>query len=205
MGLTRSQHMARIAGSDTGPERKLRSHLWAKGLRYRLHRPTSVGRPDLVFPGSQVAVFVDGCFWHGCPIHYTPPRTSRRFWASKLMQNVERDRRQTLALEREGWIVIRVWEHEVAEELRSVGNSIEAAVRVGQVPRRTHWCVWKVDDLFDRRDYQRRYLTDLRNPERWAVDEGPRFSRTGPRDVDRVQRRWEGADLEALRNQTRSS
>ena len=200
MALTRSEHMARIRSTNTGPEMRLRSHLWARGLRYRLHRATPVGRPDLVFPGSRVVVYVDGCFWHGCPFHYLAPRTRRPFWASKLVKNVERDRHQTLGLEERGWTVIRVWEHEVAEELPAVGNTIEGAVRAGQASRTPDWRVYRVDDYPGRKGHERRYLADLRNPNRWAVDEGPRFSRRGPADRNTITRRWTGTDLDALRN-----
>ena len=67
MRLSRSEQMARICGAHTRPEVLLRAALWGHGLRYRLHAKTPVGRPDILFPGSKVAVFIDGCFWHGCP------------------------------------------------------------------------------------------------------------------------------------------
>ena len=117
MVLTRSQQMARIRGKDTSPERVLRSALWAVGLRYRVHDTAPIGRPDILFPTSRVAVFIDGCFWHGCPHHYVRPRTREGFWSEKLRTNVERDRRQTLHLESGGWRVVRIWEHEVEQDL----------------------------------------------------------------------------------------
>ncbi len=202
MALTRSEHMARIRSINTGPEMRLRSHLWARGLRYRLHRTTPVGRPDLVFPGSRVAVYVDGCFWHGCPLHYVAPRTKRSFWASKLAKNVERDRLQTLGLEKRGWTVIRVWEHEVDEELPAVGNAVERVVLGENASPTNDWRVYRVEDLPGRSGHERRYLVDLRVPNRWAVDEGPRFSRRGPADRDAIARRWTGPDLDALCNGT---
>ena len=197
MGLTRSEHMARIRGTDTGPEVSLRSHLWSKGLRYRVRPATSGGRPDLVFSGSRVVVFVDGCFWHGCPLHYVTPRTRRSFWAPKLIPNIERDRRHTRQLEEEGWTVIRVWEHEVQAELERVGNEIEDAVRIGGLSHQTRWCVWRVEDTPNHKGHERRYLVDMRHPGRLAVDEGPRFSRRGPKDPSKVTRRWQGTDLDA--------
>src|SRR5215211_8176900 len=108
--------MARVKGKNTSPERILRSALWRNGLRYRLDYKVPAGRPDIVFPGPKVAVFVDGCFWHGCPAHYSRPRSQQEFWSEKLAANVERDRRQTLELESRGWRVVRVWEHEISSE-----------------------------------------------------------------------------------------
>ena len=105
----RSRMMSRIRGRNTRPERRLRQALWAAGLRYRKHAKTPVGRPDLVFVGPRVAVFVDGCFWHGCPRHYVRPRSRTDFWSRKLRENVDRDRRQTLELHVRGWTVVRIW------------------------------------------------------------------------------------------------
>lgn len=71
-------------------------------------------RPDVVFPVRRVAVFVDGCFWHGCPIHGTQPATNRTYWAQKIEANRHRDASATDALEADGWTVLRFWEHEDA-------------------------------------------------------------------------------------------
>lgn len=102
---------------DSTPERRLRSALHANGLRYRVDRPISVPgrrpiRPDVVFTRTRVAVFVDGCFWHGCPEHGKPPRTNSTYWNAKIAINQTRDREQTAALEEAGWTVVRVWEHD---------------------------------------------------------------------------------------------
>lgn len=106
--------MSRIRGRDTSPEVQLRSAVWRLGLRYRVNQRVAGIRPDLIFPRSRLAIFVDGCFWHGCPEHYVRPRSSTAdFWASKLMQNTARDERQLKHLQNEGWRVVRVWEHEV--------------------------------------------------------------------------------------------
>ena len=102
--------MARIRGKHTRPELLLRKALWAAGLRYRLHRKLP-GTPDLAFVGARVAVFVDGCFWHGCPQHYSFPATRSEFWADKLRRNVERDARVGDELAALGWTVLRFWEH----------------------------------------------------------------------------------------------
>jgi DNA mismatch endonuclease (patch repair protein) len=110
----RSRCMSNIKGKNTKPELRLRKALWAKGLRYRLHA-TMIGRPDVIFPRQRLAIFVDGCFWHGCPIHGTNPVTNSDFWEIKIKGNIERDRRITTQLTIDGWMVIRVWEHEIKE------------------------------------------------------------------------------------------
>ena len=79
---------------------------------WRRHKPV-FGRPDFVFPVQSVAVFVDGCFWHGCPRHYSKPKGNAKFWRTKLEQNRKRDRRVTRKLRRDGWRVIRIWEHQL--------------------------------------------------------------------------------------------
>lgn len=121
----RSEMMSKVKGKDTTPELKLRKALWSAGLRYRKHYgPRKI---DIAFPGSKVAVFVDGCFWHGCPMHATIPETNKDYWGPKLERNKQRDRENTTALEAEGWAVIRVWEHEL-KDIEAVVKSIRDAV-----------------------------------------------------------------------------
>lgn len=109
----RSALMSRIRGGDTGPELLLRRAVWGRGLRYRVNFRVGRVRPDLVFVGARLAVFVDGCFWHGCPQHSTMPKNNREFWEQKLRRNRERDTENTQWLEAEGWRVLRIWEHEI--------------------------------------------------------------------------------------------
>lgn len=111
MQATRQRH--------TTPEVALRSALHRRGLRFRLHRPIEDVprvRPDIVFVSARVAVFVDGCFWHGCPEHGSEPKAHGEWWKRKLQRNGERDRRHDAALREAGWAVIRVWEHEDPKE-----------------------------------------------------------------------------------------
>ena len=103
------------------------------GLRYRLSFRVSGVRPDLVFVGARLAVFVDGCFWHGCPQHSTRPKNNRDFWELKLRRNRERDAENTLRLEAEGWKVLRFWEHEIeaspadcAQRIAAILGKVEA-------------------------------------------------------------------------------
>lgn len=110
--------MQRQRRRDTAPELALRRALHRRGLRYRVDRPVVRGvrrRADVVFGPAKVAVFVDGCFWHCCPVHATYPASNAQWWAEKLAGNVARDRATDLALTAAGWLVVRVWEHEDAE------------------------------------------------------------------------------------------
>lgn len=125
----RSRCMSRIRGKNTKPELALRKALWAKGLRYRIHYNLP-GRPDIVFPGKRVAVFVDGCFWHGCPEHGVHPKTNASFWKQKIAGNIERDSRVTSELKSLGWVVLRFWEHEVNDNIDRVVVRILTATRV---------------------------------------------------------------------------
>jgi DNA mismatch endonuclease (patch repair protein) len=105
---------------DTNPERRLRSALHRRGWRFRVDLAVPVAggraRPDLAFTRRRVAVFVDGCFWHGCPVHGHPPRSNRGYWGPKLARNAQRDRLDTERLERAGWTVVRLWEHVPIDE-----------------------------------------------------------------------------------------
>lgn len=103
--------MSRIRAKNTGPELQLRAALSAAGVRgYRLNYAKAPGRPDIAFVGKQVAVFVHGCFWHGCP-HCRPPRpkSNSGFWNAKLDRNMQRDRRKAYQLRKAGWSVLTVW------------------------------------------------------------------------------------------------
>src|SRR5664279_1272492 len=107
-------------GRDTGPELAVRRAVHALGLRYRVStRPVPSLRrtADLVFTKAKVAVFVDGCFWHGCPQHHTVARTNADFWAAKGNGNRDRDAQTSELLRRAGWIVLRYWEHEDPAEV----------------------------------------------------------------------------------------
>lgn len=109
---TRSRMMGAIGGKNTEPERKVRSYLHGRGLRFRLHRAGLPGRPDLLLPRHNVAVLVHGCFWHrhaNCRFAYTP-KSNRSFWNRKFRENVERDHRNVLRLRKLGWRVFVVWE-----------------------------------------------------------------------------------------------
>ncbi len=110
-----SARLSKQKRRDTKPEVALRRALHRRGLRYFVDRAPLKGmrrRADLVFPRRKVAVYVDGCFWHSCPVHATKPRNNAQWWADKLAANVTRDRDTDEKLLAEGWRVVRIWEHE---------------------------------------------------------------------------------------------
>lgn len=125
---SRSDIMSAVSREDTGPEMTLRKALWHTGLRYRVHEEVAGTTPDLVFHGSCVAVFVDGCFWHGCPDHYSAPENNADFWRDKLEKNRERDRRDNRTLREAGWTVLRFWGCEINEELEDVVEEVRSEV-----------------------------------------------------------------------------
>lgn len=126
--LTQAQRqycMGRIRGKDTKPELALRRTLWALGYRYRVHSKLP-GRPDILFINKKVAVFVDGCFWHCCPSHFTMPKTNTEFWRKKLAGNRRRDRAVSVKLHRLGFKVIRIWEHEIRKSpINPIGRIVK--------------------------------------------------------------------------------
>ena len=110
---TRSNIMAQVRSRDNrSTERKLRSSFAGSGVSgYKLNVKSLPGVPDFVFPKEKVAVFVDGCFWHGCPSCYRRPHSSRKYWDEKVKRNMKRDRRNRRLLREMGWIPVRIWEH----------------------------------------------------------------------------------------------
>ena len=113
---------------DTSPELRVRSLVHRRGLRYRVAQrpiPTLRRTADLVFRRAKVAIFIDGCFWHGCPEHYRPPSTNPDYWRDKIEGNRLRDQETDELLARAGWEVLRFWEHEDEDE---VADAVCAAV-----------------------------------------------------------------------------
>lgn len=119
-------------GRDTSPELAVRRRLHALGLRYRVSiRPISDVRrtADIVFTRAKVAVFIDGCFWHGCPQHYEAPTRNAEFWVMKRQANRRRDAETNATLTAAGWCVLRYWEHYVRTAPDEVARTIATAVR----------------------------------------------------------------------------
>ena len=127
--LERSRIMATVKSThNRSTELRLLAALEQSPLRGWEHQPPAIlGKPDFVFGRKKVAVFVDGCFWHGCPRCYRRPKSSRTYWDDKLKRNVRRDNRVRAQLRREGWSVLRVWEHSLKTPL-SVLSRIQRAL-----------------------------------------------------------------------------
>lgn len=124
-----SRRLARTRGRDTRPELALRRELHHRGLRYFVDRAPLVGlrrRADVVFPRQRLAVYVDGCFFHGCPRHGTWPKHNAEFWRDKIETNRARDRDTDARLAAAGWSVIRIWEH---EDPAAAADRVEQALR----------------------------------------------------------------------------
>lgn len=130
--------MGRVKGKDTRPERLVRSALHAKGHRFRLQARDLPGRPDIVFRGDRLAIFVHGCFWHrheGCA-HCREPKSRLDFWREKFAANVERDRRAVASLEANGWSVETIWECEARDEER-LSTFVDRVTRYRETSRST--------------------------------------------------------------------
>ncbi|MFF3379631.1 very short patch repair endonuclease [Streptomyces sp. NPDC002680] len=115
----RRRNMQAIRSRDTKPERLVRSLLHAEGLRYRVAAKPLPGlrrTADIVFRPAKLAVFIDGCYWHGCPEHYVSPKTNPGYWSDKVARNMARDRDTDEQLKEAGWTVLRFWEHDPAED-----------------------------------------------------------------------------------------
>jgi DNA mismatch endonuclease (patch repair protein) len=122
------QHLRRRRSADTGPEVLLRRAIHAAGGRFRLHPKIAKGcTPDLILPSRRLAVFVDGCFWHGCPEHgrktpWTGPNAA--LWQQKMIRNAERDQRSSALADEAAWIPVRVWECQVREDPVGVARAL---------------------------------------------------------------------------------
>lgn len=130
---TRSRVMSRIRSTNTKPELALRRALWAEGVRgWRCHPRMVPGKPDLAFTRWRVAVFVDGCFWHGHPDYFTPGK-SGTYWDEKIARTQERDRNANEALNDAGWRVIRLWDFEVEQSLDRCTKRIAEVLHAAKV------------------------------------------------------------------------
>jgi DNA mismatch endonuclease, patch repair protein len=128
----RSKIMSAIHSKNTKPEIALRKVLWARGFRFRVQYGKE--KIDIAFPSKNIAVFVDGCFWHGCPIHSHIPKSNEEYWLPKLKKNVVRDRQKNERLMAEGWAILRFWEHELPENDKII-SIIKAKLRQKSVSR----------------------------------------------------------------------
>jgi DNA mismatch endonuclease (patch repair protein) len=124
----RSRIMAKVRSKDTKPEVAFRRMLYRAGVRYRLHYPVD-GKPDIAVPSRKIVVFIDGCFWHGCPKCFRAPASNKTYWNLKIERNVRRDRAVNRSLKSHGWRVIRAWEHEIKDNPEAVLKRVTASLR----------------------------------------------------------------------------
>jgi len=106
----RSYNMSQIKGRNTKPELKLKNFLEKRGFVYQ---PNEYGKPDFINYRKKIVIFVDGCFWHKCPKCFKLPETNKEFWKKKINNNFQRDKEITLNYKSLGWMVVRIWEHEL--------------------------------------------------------------------------------------------
>lgn len=123
---TRSKIMSKVQ-RNSKPEQVLRKALFRSGYRYSLkYRFKELNfKPDIVMVSRKVCIFVDGCFWHKCPRCFKAPKSNKRYWNKKIKRNVERDKEQNKWLKKNGWKVIRVWEHQLNKSLEKVVQRFE--------------------------------------------------------------------------------
>lgn len=110
---TRSKIMSRVRAKDTKLEKLVRSEMWRRGYRYRKNFGALPGKPDMVFSRMNTVIFIDSCFWHGCPKHLRMPKSNVDYWKNKIKRNKERDNATNREYKNSGWQVIRIWEHDI--------------------------------------------------------------------------------------------
>lgn len=125
----RRKNMQSIRSKNTKMELKVRSILHKYGLRFRIHTKL-IGKPDIVFPSKKIVVFLDSCFFHKCPYHYIQPKSNLKYWIPKIQRNSERAKEVNKALRKQGWKVMRIWEHQVKKDAETVVNRIIAVLKI---------------------------------------------------------------------------
>ena len=127
----RSRNMAAIRSKGTKPEERLGVLLRTMFPRRKIvQHPEATGKPDYLVPSLKLMVFADGCYWHGCPQHGRVPEDNRAYWAPKLERNKTRDRRVKRELRKQGWVVVRVWDHDLRGEMTAARGKIKRALTI---------------------------------------------------------------------------
>lgn len=120
----RKKNMQNIRYKDTLPEGKVMKELRRKKIYFAKHVTSIYGKPDIVFRRKKVVVFIDSCFWHKCPYHYIEPKSNKSYWVPKIERNKERAKEVNRKLKKEGWQVIRIWEHSIKKDINGCINKI---------------------------------------------------------------------------------
>lgn len=116
----RSEIMSKVRSKDSKIETEFRKELWRAGFRYGKNSSKYFGKPDLILPKYKTAIFIDSCFWHGCEKHGSVPKTRKKFWKDKIERNKERDKEVNKYYKKEGWRILRVWEHDLKRNHENV-------------------------------------------------------------------------------------
>lgn len=133
----RHKNMQNIRSKETIIEMRVRSELRRRGLRFRKNVPNMIGKPDIVFPSSKVAVFLDSCFWHQCPYHANLPLIRRKYWIPKLERNKERAKEVNRQIRKKGWTVLRFWEHQIKNHFDECINKVAKVVKSRETLRKS--------------------------------------------------------------------
>ena len=118
----RSEIMSKIKSKDTKIEIEFRKAIWKAGFRYRKNPKGYFGKPDLVLKKYKTVIFIDSCFWHGCKKHCRLPSTRKSYWIPKIERNKQRDKEVNRHYKKEGWKVVRVWEHDLKNNITTMIN-----------------------------------------------------------------------------------
>lgn len=124
----RSETMRRVKSKNTSLELKVRSALYKRGLRYRLNYPLP-GKPDIIFPKQKIVIFIDSCFWHGCPEHLRKPASNIIYWSEKIKKNIARDKMVNKKYKEMDWKIIRLWEHDLKKDFEKTISNLVHAVK----------------------------------------------------------------------------
>jgi DNA mismatch endonuclease (patch repair protein) len=132
----RTQIMKAVKSKNTKLEQKVFKELRRRGLRFRTNVSNLPGKPDIAIKKYKIVIFIDSCFWHGCPLHCRMPKTNIEYWQNKIKRNRERDKLITETYKKKNWHILRVWEHELKENFDKIIDKIEAFIRMHSHSRR---------------------------------------------------------------------
>jgi DNA mismatch endonuclease, patch repair protein len=120
----RSQIMKAIKHKETKLESRITKELFKRGIRYRKNRRDLFGVPDISVKKWKLVIFIDSCFWHGCPIHIRLPKSNEDYWKEKITRNMKRDSEVTSYYKENGWNILRIWEHEIKDDIQEVIDKV---------------------------------------------------------------------------------
>jgi DNA mismatch endonuclease (patch repair protein) len=120
----RSEIMSKVRSKDSKIEIEFRKRLWKAGFRYRKNSTKYFGKPDIVLPKYKTVIFIDSCFWHGCKKHGSMPQTRKKFWATKIERNKQRDKEVNKYYRKSDWKIFRAWEHDLAKKQGAILNKL---------------------------------------------------------------------------------